>query len=478
MTSQKIIKLLIFIIFLAGLFPFLILAFYNHPSADDYLWTAMVMQSSIWDFQIYNFYEWSGRYFSNFLVSINPLVFRSLLGYQVAVLFFISIFFSSIYFTIRTYTQDAFTKSEQLLGALVFALLFLAYTPSVVELFYWFTGAAVYTSANTLFFIFMVCLFRLYEKSNQHKNTQNEKIIMSITTVLMMWSNEIIIIGLGGFLFLINCSSWYYKHATRYFLLGLFFLAIAAALASILAPGNAARAAVMFPNKFNIPFAIQETFKKFIDTLFWVKNVPLWIISLLFIPICTKLSRINPLFKNHFYVHPIISIAFWLSVLALAYFPIHLATGQEGIAMRVRATNYLFFIMGWFINLFILVAYFQKINLGNQISHIQKQIQRVKFIYVAIPLLFFFSYKFFSINSKVGKAWEDLLSGTAKTYDEKMKQRYTLLKAQNTNVPYIQEQPFTLYFADLEPNVSDWKNRNCAIYFGVDSINVVKNSPQ
>jgi hypothetical protein len=479
MAQKKIIHFLFFIIFFAGLLPFLILVFYNHPSADDYLWTAMIMQSSIWDFQVYNFYEWSGRYFSNFLVSLNPLVFHSLFGYQLAALIFLFSFLGAVFYLIRVLTSNIFNNIEQWLGSLIFTVLFLAYTPSPAELFYWFTGAAVYTSASILFLIFIACLFQYYQRSNRQEQTLSLKIIMIVSIVLMMWANEIIIIGLGGLLFLIVCISIYYKHPTRYFLIILLFIAVLSALTSVLAPGNVARAATMFPNKFNIDFTVSETFKKFAQTLIWLKNAPLWIISLFFIPICAKLIKANALFRNHFYIHPIVSFVFWLGILCFAYFPIHLATGLEGIAMRVRATNYLFFILGWFANLFIIVAYLYSRPLFSsfieKISTTYESFQK-RLIFIAIPLLLFFSYKFFSTNSKVGKAWDDLLSSRAKTYDEKMKQRYDLLKNKNTGVPYIEEQPSTLYFADLEENPRDWKNRNCAIYFGVDSIKVIKYS--
>lgn len=470
-TTQKIIAFVIFAIFSVGLLPFFLLAFYNHPSADDYLWTVMVLKSSLWQFQVYNFYEWSGRYFSNILVGLNPLVFHSLLGYQLAALFFIAIFFYSIFLVIKELTIGVFSLFEQLMGTLVFVVLFLAYTPSVTELFYWFTGAAVYSSANTLFFFFLYAFVRLMKASAEGKKSNALKISMVISVILMAWSNEVIIICLGGTLFLMACTATYYKHSTYRFLIILLLLTALSAVVSILAPGNAVRAAVMFPNKFNIEFTILATLKQFIGTLYWIKNVPLWLISFLFIPVGIKLSQKSPLFRHHFYIHPLLSIGLWLAILCFSYFPIYLATGLESVAMRVRASIYLFFLIGWFLNIQIMIGFLiKKYNLLERLPTLKKPLP----IYVTLIILLLFSYKFFSTNSNVGEAWKDLQSGRAKSYDNKMKERYELFKQKKTIIPYISQRPVTLFFAELEENSTDWKNRNCAAYFDIDSIKVVK----
>jgi hypothetical protein len=298
---------------------------------------------------------------------------------------------------------------------------------------------------------------------------------MVILVVLMMWSNEIIIVGLGAILFLLACFTAYYKHSTYKFFISLLVVGMLAAVVSILAPGNAARAAAMFPNKFNISFTIQTTLAKFIGTLYWFKNIPLWLISFLFIPFCIRLSKTSELLKNHFYIHPLLALGAWLAILCFAYFPIHLATGQEGIAMRVRATNYLFFILGWFLNLQIAVSFLnKKFHLFEKYGVLTKKLPA----YIIVPIILFFCYKFFSINSNVGEAWADLSSKKAQQYDSSMKERYALLSQKKTTIPYIWVQPTTLYFADLEENSNDWKNRNYASYFGLDSIKVVKTSPQ
>lgn len=468
---QKISLLLLYAIFFMGLLPFLVLSFYNHPSADDYLWTMMVLKTNLWQFQVYNFYEWSGRYFSNILVGLNPLVFHSFLGYQLASLFSILAFFLVVFLLIKELTKGVFLFSQQLLGALIFVVLFLAYTPSVVELFYWFTGTYVYTTANILFFLFIYCLLKLMNAYVTDAKLARLKMSMTALTVLMMWSNEIIIVCLGGMLFLLASLTTYHKHPSAKFFMFLMGIAIISALASLLAPGNAARAAVMFPNKFNISFTLHATLSKFLETLYWIKNVPLWLISLLFLPVCIKLSRESSLFSNHFYIHPILSVGLWLAILCLAYFPIYLATGLESIAMRVKSTNYLFFIVGWFFNIQVCVGFLlKKYGAAEKVQFLRQPLP----FYLVLPILLIFCYKFFSTNSNVGEAWADLSGGVAKTYDTKMKERYKLLNEKNTVIPYIIEQPTTLFFVELDENPIDWKNKNFADYFGVDSVKVIK----
>lgn len=131
----------------------------------------------------------------------------------------------------------------------------------------------------------------------------------------------------------------------------------------------------------------------------------------------------------------------------------------------------MFSITGWFFNIQVIISFLiKKYNLVEKFPILKKTLP----IYATLVILLFFSYKFFSTSSNVGEAWKDLQSGRAKSYDNKMKERYELFKQKKTIIPYISQQSVTLFFAELEENPMDWKNRNCVAYFGIDSIKIVK----
>ncbi|MDQ3290581.1 MAG: hypothetical protein M3Q05_04760, partial [Bacteroidota bacterium] len=64
------------------LLPFLLLAAFCHPSADDFWLTNLVIAKGPWQAQLDMRQNWSGRYTSMLLGSFNPLVYRSITLYK------------------------------------------------------------------------------------------------------------------------------------------------------------------------------------------------------------------------------------------------------------------------------------------------------------------------------------------------------------------------------------------------------------
>ena len=84
--------------------PFIAISFFDHPSADDYIISAVVRDNGFLAHYRQVYFEWSGRYFSTLLECFNPLVYNWFFGYKLIpilliVLFYIGLFrlFKSIF---------------------------------------------------------------------------------------------------------------------------------------------------------------------------------------------------------------------------------------------------------------------------------------------------------------------------------------------------------------------------------------------
>jgi len=56
--------------------------FYTHPIGDDFVNSSSVIKNGVLQTCNDLFFGWSGRYSSNLILSLNPMVLGSYLGYQ------------------------------------------------------------------------------------------------------------------------------------------------------------------------------------------------------------------------------------------------------------------------------------------------------------------------------------------------------------------------------------------------------------
>ena len=87
--------------------PFIIISFFNNPAADDFAFPVEIHNHGFIGSQIWWYNNWLGRYFSSFLMSINPLVFNNFFLFKLIPIFLIaSLFFSLLYFFYKSSTVN------------------------------------------------------------------------------------------------------------------------------------------------------------------------------------------------------------------------------------------------------------------------------------------------------------------------------------------------------------------------------------
>ncbi|HKR04067.1 MAG TPA: DUF6056 family protein [Bacteroidia bacterium] len=461
-TNKKNLYFLVFLALLSFL-PYFFLSLYANPAGDDFVYAYNGKHFELFENAARDYFQWTGRYVSNFLFVLNPMAFDSFTGYKFFAILLILLTSVSFYFLTKAITNNAVQKKYLVLFSGVLTLLYLNRMPSLAQGIYWYTGAVIYHGANvvTLFyFSFLIFLFR--EKYFINK-TIHVFICLLLILIITGFNETIMIFLLLFHVFL------FAKNKNRLSLLLFIFSCLCASMV-IFSPGNAVREAA-FPERHqlfhSLLFSVAQTFRFFGA---WINNIPLTIASLLYIPLTIYLSQKYDVFKNSFYLSPLLSTCSLFLVVFLSAFPAYWSTGILGQHRTVNVA-YFFFLILWFINLTVWLNYFST----------KKFIITLSVFSSRYFLALFTSMILFSFITGNGYVvMNDLFSERAKNFDNEMKLRYeTLNNAQQRSdsiciLDTLQNKPVSLFVLDISPDENDWMNRGMAAYFGINKVTLRK----
>ncbi len=123
-------KKLIFVLFLAVI-PFLIISAFVNPLYDDYSYSNGVLNSGFLNSQINLYHAWAGRYFSNILLSLNPIIWGNFIAYKIIPIIIILLTFVSLYSFIDVLLRQSLDLPAKLFGASLITVLFLTRCPTL-----------------------------------------------------------------------------------------------------------------------------------------------------------------------------------------------------------------------------------------------------------------------------------------------------------------------------------------------------------
>lgn len=457
------------------LLPFIILSFYTHPSADDYIFAAMINEKGIvkYFFQVY--YEWSGRYFAFFLNCINPLIYEWIWGYKLIPVFLISLFYYSIYYFVHTIFSRELKAIRKHCISLVFVLLYFNCIPSTSECIYWMDGSLCYFLANIL----MVFLFTFLLKSWENKKLSLFSYILFILIPLMIaGSNEVSMLMMDALLFIAILIFHFNKKKIFKGLIIAFIAAIVGTIAEVTAPGNYFKMNNFFSHNLDILFSLKCSFISFFKIAGqFIQDSSFIMITLLFITIIPIFFR-NEIVKKLIRFSPFITIPISLFLLIILYFPVTYSTGLNP-ALRIHDCVGFFFLPLWFYNLTVLHFYLikkNKINILELPAYMKNLIAAAAFI-LTVTSFTKEPGKQIICDGNIFRSFYDLFYN-AKVYNDELNHRYDLIKmAKEKNikiihVPALTKFPETIYFIDITDDASHWINLCDAKYFGLDSIKI------
>jgi len=216
--------------------PLVFLAYFYNPGSDDFDYSYESQTEAFWPLQLRRYNQWSGRYFSNGLLSLEPLTYNNYGLLKVVPILLLVLFVWALYYFISSVSVSLSTKTKwAFVGG--FAFVYIAQMPDICEGFYWMPGSLQNQLPTSLVLFFFGSLLRFYQ---QRKSIN----IIGMLLILgaLMGCNEITVVL---FLLLVMGLFLYQRVALKKkgFQLGWYLLAtIIFALIEVLAPGNAVRA--------------------------------------------------------------------------------------------------------------------------------------------------------------------------------------------------------------------------------------------
>jgi hypothetical protein len=431
---------------IATLLPFFILSFYNHPSADDYAETIGARQNGSLGFQKLWYLTWSGRYFDNLILSINPLVYGAAWAYKFNAILLLILFTGAAYWLSGRLFKNADRLSRSgVTSFFVFAFIFLL--PDVGQGIFWQSGAYTCFTAEILTLFLMGCILSYY----QSDNAKSYFAISSLTIIAIVGLYELNMIFTDLFIMAVLVISVIKKGKLKFPAI-LMIVGILASLFEITAPGNAKRGE-FWPNAHHFLFSIKESFL-YGNTLLMHWLPFMLLVSLLLVGFLSKRASWNTTLDSIFSVPPLLCLIACLSIPFIGLIGCYWAQGVRPVGRSVNVI-YFYFVIGMMYFSFISLKYIVKKHPGFSLP-----------AYIKIPLVLIFLF-IFRINN-ISLAYRDIALGSASAYNKERAAREEFLlsfKGDSCIVTPIKKVPDSFYFEDITPDRNYWINTSYCAYY-------------
>lgn len=463
----KILNLLFLVsIVCYGLGLTLIGAYYSYPNAED-LSVSIEARKEMGFFisVIQTMVSYDGRYFTNILHAINPLVFNSFGGYKwtVAAMVFGLIF--SIFFLLRTLN---FKLYNSLIFSVLSVIAVVALVPSAPHFLYWMISGFVYLVPWIfLFFTLAFSLKYFKAQSSIYKN------IWFVLAIISLFSG----IGLNEmflpvyFILLIIGSFYSYKKSKLLDFLPFLVVGISALYLFITSPGISNRLTSFTENRdFSyFTFVFQTCTKHILYSFYiWVFQNLIFIPFLLIIIIHTPKWVFSKL-KNISLIYLILAIVIIVSMLIPYYY-----------AMGIYYYYPKRIFSGWLPGFtFLSILFFYFVFSKNQFLS-KKLIDFKKNKLLSPVLLGIMLCSLIFSNNNIKAIYNDFSSGALKNYKLQLENRYeTIQLAAEANemfkiavVDSLKKPPKSIYHGpDIKANrFPAWWNIAYEDYFYLEEI--------
>lgn len=445
------------------LVPLVALALYNHPSpTDDYCFADTSLRYGFWQAQQIYYNGWSGRYFHNFLVHSNPLVFDWYGGFKVYPVIFLTVMLLCFYALASQLVHRSFGTGIKLALASGLFIGFVVTIPGIAAYFYWYPGFATYGLSSVLF---LLLLATLIAHQRQGYTWQSSYLLAETLLILVIvGSSEMAMVLVMSALCLLAFAEWLQRRrlsATTLLLLG---IGAVACYFLLTAPGNAIRMGGN-PNSSNIPLTLTSSLlymgKYIIRQLVSTPWVPL---SLLYLPVAWQLVRSQDspgkagVLPPYLRVHPLLATVYGL-LTVMALISLHFyGVGVPPIPRLINVVNLTFW-LSWLYTLTLWVALLRHRLLPSYWQTYARPVGLILFVWVVVAAAF---------GPMLPVVYGDWLSGRAAQYDREMLGRYALLDQSGDGTVVIApltHYPASLFIEDIHDNPEYLWNRCWANFF-------------
>lgn len=442
-------------------------AAYTHPMADDYCFADKLSVNHTWIKTVaYEYQTWGGRYATTAIISLFIEYFDLVKDFWVIGVSLILISAGSLYFFFSAFMFVGCEPKDWRLWFAFAWCFYLASMSAMPEVFYWLSGGVTYAGGYSWLLIVLGLLLRLSFAEYSSIKFYGLAVLCLVLITLTPGFNEVAavlqaVVLLFGILFVRKK----HRRLVALYVVGL-ILATAALGVSALAPGNAARMAVLesHSNKWLTPFyGLYQGLGVMLAAsvlmyLLTSNNVVMPTVQRMAKLWQEKIANFSPLDK-------VMAVLFVVALFSAVFMPSYWAEGGSP-AKRTETILFLLPALIWiplvaFVNhnsrmVFLRYPWMTRYNmLSNIIS--------CTLIGLLMVLL----------NPK--DVVKDAM-GRAADYDQQLLSRYKMIEAarkdanMNLVVPALSVQPASLFFADILPDASHWRNTCYAQYFQLDSI--------
>lgn len=441
------------------------LAGHAHPVADDFCYAAKARGQSLADWSFSEWMYWNGRYASNLLMLRNPLAWSPdfLPGYRAVPIALLLLTFLGCWFLLRRITRGALRIGQELLGALVFLLLYLNLMPDLGEGFYWYTGAVTYQLGSILLLFHLGLLFVTPGSALLRFATLLANLLLAAVITGMDEVHMLVMLALHA-----GILAWRIRQGRGGLGEAALLLAItgAGALLMYLAPGNAVRGAMFADTGRLFPSlgmsALQAV--RFIGG--WVLSPALLTFSLLYLPVHGSLMDRLPGFGSLLRTPRWFAAAIPFLLVMACTFPAYWSTGLLGQHRTINVAC-LFFVPLWFFNLSL---WLERPALRH-LAHLRLPPK-------ALSLTLLLAVLAVNATRNGLAAHLDLITGRAADYDRVMTGREAAMReaaedpAASVLFTRLERPPLTLPNYEEQGVLHGWMLQCEARYFGADESQV------
>ncbi len=458
--------------------PFVLLSLYTHPQADDFWYANETLDRGYRECLAWHWQEWGGRYSSVAVIAAIPELQSAIgsdmiSGYRYVGISALAFSFLAIFASVRVLAGRASSRTVLLAGSSLLFALFVTRVPSPSEEFYWMNGVSAVTAGCWLL-LFQVAVMLSFSREfgSAGVPTRIARVLAGAALGLIVTGFSepvafavpvIALLGVGATFVLRHSSALLWR------------LVLAAGIAgmalSFTAPGNAVRSdhykdvlhtrTGLSHLDFSVPRAVIE----------WGTHVSAWSVdpvllssTILLLPVAFASNARNPFTKiKQRKSALVVFLCAWMGLVFAAFFMPLFAGGY--LPPRLVNTAYHFFLMGWFACVFLCVGLF----FGATRTLLLPARVRVP-AQVVLLVGLFASGNFFEATSDLVRKAPD--------YSQDYMARYELIEQAlgegnpDLVVPPLRHAtiPKTIHFRDIGLDPENWKNVECAEYFGLRSI--------
>ena len=475
-NKEKILTIIIIILFIAILSPMLYTARFIHSYADDYMYGVethhtwiethsilKVLKAAI-QRTIYTYNTWQGSFAAVFLMTIQPAVFGEQYYFLSTIILMGSFILANLY--IMKIVLKDYLKANNLQYILITLLLITISIQFVIlplEAFYWYNGSIYYTFFYSIMLVLIGTILKLLKTDNKKKKNIYLSICI-ILAILLGGSNYTTALVINLILVAILFLNIIKKNRNALYIGIILIVCFVSLMISAKAPGNAIRQEQETGHMAAFD-AIMDSFKwSIIYTRQWNNAVTICFYSLL-IPIFIKITKnINMKFKM-----PLLFSMVTFGIYTAQFTPPLYAMG----IFPFRLINTIFYSQFWLIggNIFYWIGYINSkldIKIDNKSYNVILAI-----IILAGVILTVVNYK----KANTYYAIENFRTGVIYQYDREMKERQEIYQDEtikDAEVKPLTVRPYLIKPADIGEDPEQWGNKAVADFYKKKSVRIVR----